>query len=109
MPRGQASDVGAKTVNKNGYEQIKTKDGWIGTHVFLMEEKLGRRLGSGERVRFIDGDRTNLCIDNLEVYYLKSGSLRRQLSSLDERIRELQAQRAYVQAQLDKTEASSKL
>lgn len=108
MPRGSASELGTKTINQNGYEQTKTEDGWIGTHVLMMQEHLGRKLTANERVRFRDGDRRNLSFDNLELSYLRTGNYRRQLAALDERIRELQAQRAFIQEQLDNIEAASK-
>jgi hypothetical protein len=93
MPRGRASEVGDKTVNQNGYEQTKTEDGWVGTHILVMEESLGRRLGKHERVRFKDGDRTNFKLDNLELYVLKQGSLHRRLAVVEANIRELEAER----------------
>jgi hypothetical protein len=108
MPRGSASDIGTKTVNKNGYEQTKTEDGWVGSHILIMEAFLGRKLNASERVRFLDGDRSNLTLENLEVVYPQTGSLRRKLAALDERIRELQAQRDYYQQQMDSAEAVSK-
>jgi hypothetical protein len=107
MPRGTASEIGSKTVNRNGYEQVKTEDGWVGTHVLMMESTLGRKLKGSERVRFIDGDRSNLVIGNLEIYYLKSGSTRRKLAAVKDRIRELQAERDYLEAILDDIETTN--
>lgn len=47
-----------------------------------MEQKLGRPLEKGERVRFKDGDRTNLTVDNLEVVNRQARSIRSQLAKL---------------------------
>lgn len=93
MPRGRASEIGDRTTNQNGYEQIKTEDGWIGLHVHVMQEHLGRKLGKSERVRFIDGDRKNCSLSNLEVFVLKSGSLQRRLAVVEENIREAMQER----------------
>lgn len=104
MPRGKASEVGDRTVNQNGYEQIKTEDGWVGTHVHLMQKHLGRILAKHERVRFKDGDRTNLHIDNLEIYVLRSGSLQRKLAKVEANIQELEAERDWIIKQLKEKE-----
>lgn len=97
MPRGQASKAGDRTVNRNGYDHTKTDDrGWVGTHVLIMEEHLGRRLGASERVRFKTQDIGNLHLDNLEVYVVGTSSLRRQEAALEERIREMTAQLAQI-------------
>lgn len=93
MPRGKASEIGDRTVNANGYEQIKTEEGWIGLHVHVMQEHLGRQLSKTERVRFKDGDRTNFALDNLEIYILKGGSAQRRLAVVEDKIRELLAEK----------------
>jgi GTP-dependent phosphoenolpyruvate carboxykinase len=68
MPRGVASPPGTITVNANGYSQTKTEDrGWVATHTLILERKLGRRLISGERAVFVDGDRANLKPSNIEL------------------------------------------
>jgi hypothetical protein len=94
MPRGQAAEVGSTFVNKNGYEHTKTEDrGFIGTHILKMEEFLGRRLEKGEFVKFIDGDRSNLDLSNLELRTRgdrKSPQAR--LAELEARIEDLQAE-----------------
>lgn len=99
MPRGQASKPGDKTVNRNGYEHTKTEDrGWIGSHVLAMEEFLGRRLGSNERVRFKTQNIKDFHPDNLELYVVGTSSLRRQAATLEERIRELKTQLEQIKA-----------
>lgn len=65
MPRGEKSPVGTVIVNVNGYSQTKTEEGWKGTHIIILEEKLGRKLRSGERAKFVDGDKSNLSPDNI--------------------------------------------
>lgn len=99
MPRGKAAQVGDKTINRNGYEHTKTADrGWVGTHILVMEEHLGRTLNDNERVRFKTQDTTNFGLDNLELYYTGTASLRKQEAVLEERIRELQEQLRRVKA-----------
>lgn len=106
MPRGQASELGAVTVNKNGYTQVKTERGWIPQHVLTMEAHLGRQLGKGERVRFKNGDRTNWNLDNLELYVVGTTSTsRKRIFDLKARIEELTAQLRYEEEQLAKAEA----
>lgn len=93
MPRGSAAVVGDTFVNQNGYHHTKTEEGWKATHVLKMEEKLGRPLAPNEFVKFIDNDRTNLDIDNLELRTRgdrKSPQAR--LAQLESRIEELQAE-----------------
>jgi len=80
MPRGKISPPGSITINANGYSQTKIENGkWIGTHVLILEEKLGRKLRAGERALFKDGDKTNLDPDNIILgeSYSKSSVLAR--------------------------------
>ena len=65
MPRGKPSPVGSVIINANGYSQTKTEEGWKGTHVVVLEEKLGRKLRANEKATFKDGNKTNLDPDNI--------------------------------------------
>lgn len=65
MPK--RSKVGDTNISANGYSYTKTEQGWRLTHHLIAEEKLGRPLHEGERVYFVDNDRTNLDPDNVEV------------------------------------------
>lgn len=86
--------MGSTFINKNGYHHTKTEDrGFVATHTLLMEEKLGRRLASNEFVKFIDNDRSNVTIDNLELRTRgDSKSPQARLATLESRIEELQAE-----------------
>lgn len=50
----------------NGYMLIKTKDGWEYLSKYLLRHK-GIQVADGEQTVFLDGDRTNYDIDNLDV------------------------------------------
>ena len=68
MARGTAAKVGDRFTNANGYTYEKTEDrSWVGVHILIAEEKLGRKLREGERASFVDGDRSNLNPDNIVV------------------------------------------
>lgn len=95
MPRGRASDIGARTVNQNGYAIVKTEEGWVPEHVLNMEEHLGRKLGRGERVRFKDGNRSNTAIENLEITYINHASTHKRVAQLRARIADLQDELKY--------------
>jgi hypothetical protein len=56
-----------------------------------MEQKLGRDLQPNERVRFRDGDRKNLVIDNLEVCVNGKKSLAAQRARLETKLEQIQA------------------
>src|ERR1700744_2958939 len=102
MPRGASAPVGATFTNQNGYHHTKTEDrGFVATHILLMEEKLGRRLAKGEVFKFIDNDRTNLVISNLELRTRgdrKSPQAR--LAAIEARIEELQAEAEELRQQI---------
>jgi hypothetical protein len=92
MPRGRPSKVGDVTVNANGYSQTKTETGWVGTHQLVLEEKLGRKLLPGERAIFIDGDRTNLHPDNIDLNKSSvSQSIKAKIAKLQSEIEDRQA------------------
>jgi len=60
--------------NREGYLQINCKDhpdadsyGYVFVHRLFAEIKFGRKILSNEEVHHIDGDPTNMRLDNLEV------------------------------------------
>jgi hypothetical protein len=101
MPRGEPAPVGATFVNQNGYHHTKTEEGWKATHVLNMEAKLGRKLESNEFVKFIDGNRSNFDISNLELRTRgdkKSPAAR--IAAIDAQIEELQAEKEALLAKV---------
>jgi hypothetical protein len=98
--RGSRSEVGETKVSKNGYHYTKTEERWRLTHHIIAEENLGRELNDNERVVFVDGDRTNLDPDNIEVRRKNTASLRKREAHLVARIQELQAELENVRDQI---------
>ena len=94
MPKGVAAAIGDTFINQNGYHHTKTETGWRATHVINMEEKLGHPLLPHEYVKFVDGDRSNYGIDNLELRTRgdRKGPQSR-IDAIDAQIEELQAER----------------
>jgi hypothetical protein len=93
VARGRNAKVGATRISNNGYHYTKCEEGWRLTHHIIAEKLLGRKLQPGERVTFEDNDRTNFKPANIKVARTGGSSLERRLAALDDRIRELQAQR----------------
>lgn len=89
---GKKAKVGATRVAPNGYHYTKTTEGWIGTHRLVMEKKLGRKLREGERVTFLDNDRTNMDPDNLELTVAKKGSVDKRIARVESKIEDLQGE-----------------
>ena len=85
MARGRKANIGDKRTAPNGYQYIRTVKGWELTHRLVIEEERGAPVGSDERVRFIDGNRTNLAPENLEVYTVKKGSVDKRIARLEVR------------------------
>lgn len=92
MARGQKSEVGETRTAPNGYHYTRTDAGWELTHRLIIEDRLGRKLTPEERVRFVDGDRSNRDPDNLVVYEIREASRNRKRARIEARIEELQAQ-----------------
>jgi len=100
MPRGEKSPVGTVIINKNGYSQTKTEEGWKGTHIIILEEKLGRKLLAGERAKFVDGDKSNLHPDNIVLadpsnarsIHAKIAKLQAEVDDRLQRIKDLKSQ-----------------
>ena len=93
MPRGQKAEVGATRVAPNGYHYTKSDEyNWRLTHHIVMEEKLGRKLLPHERVLFMDGDRSNIEEDNLEIRETKGVVNAKKI--------EIRTKIAYLEAQL---------
>ncbi len=83
MARGRKANIGDKRVAANGYQYIRTTKGWELTHRLVIEEERGTPVGSDERVRFVDGDRTNLAAENLEVYTVRKASADTRIARLE--------------------------
>tara|TARA_R100000656_G_scaffold110240_1_gene82294 strand:+ start:174 stop:476 length:303 start_codon:yes stop_codon:yes gene_type:complete len=93
MPRGQRADIGSTRIAPNGYHYTKSDEyNWRLTHHIVAEENLDRRLLPHERVRFVDGDRTNISADNLEVVETKGGVKAKKI--------EIRTKIAYLEAEL---------
>lgn len=90
--RGKTSKIGDTRTSPNGYHYTRTADKWELTHRLIAEEQLGRPLKDNERVRFLDGDRTNLAPDNIAVYETKPQGPNRRRAQLEAKIAELQAE-----------------
>ena len=87
--RGQKSSPGDTRIAKNKYHYTCTPDGWVLTHRMLVELDMGRSLNGDERVKFLDGDRTNLDLSNLKVYRVRQKTRQQRISRLESRIEEL--------------------
>jgi hypothetical protein len=64
--------IGTERVSKDGYLERKTNDGlplqkrWRAVHLLVWEDANGP-IPSGHKVSFKDGDKRNVCLDNLEL------------------------------------------
>ena len=62
-------EIGSTRIhNKSGYVFIKTEDGWIFQHRYVMEQVLNRKLLITEVVHHIDHNPHNNKIENLMLF-----------------------------------------
>lgn len=92
MARGRASQVGDTRTSPNGYHYTRTEAGWQLTGRLVAAEKLGRDLKDNERIRYVNGDRTDLSPTNIEVYETRERSKAARRARIMARIEELQAE-----------------
>jgi hypothetical protein len=92
VARGKQATIGDERTSQNGYQYVKTPQGWRLKHQIILEEKLGRPLAENERCRFNDGNRNNLDPDNLTVYRKASQTTGKRKAWLEAKIEELQAE-----------------
>lgn len=64
--------IGASHNAGGGYLRVKTTDGWIPEHRYVLEQKLGRKLEAHERVHHMNGNRSDNRPENLELWKVKS-------------------------------------
>lgn len=104
MPRGQKAEVGATRVAKNGYHYTKIQDGsWKLTHWITAEKVLGRELHDDEMVQFVEPKYKKDPYDPKGVRVIKkrTSSLRKRKAQIEARIKELQAELASINSQLN--------
>ena len=64
----KSQPIGKTRLTQAGYIEIKTNDGWMLHHRFVMENILGRKLLKIENVHHKNGIRSDNSIDNLELW-----------------------------------------
>jgi len=101
MAKGRKAQIGDKNVSANGYHYTRTADGWVFDHHLIAEEKLGRKVSENERVRFVDGDRSNLHPDNVEIIKKGKANLRRRKAQIEARISELQGELKALEEEIE--------
>lgn len=65
--RGRPRAEHDRKVTKDGYVLVRTEKGWEYEQRVVMARALGRPLRRGERVRWLNGDRTDNRAENLEL------------------------------------------
>ena len=84
--------MGDTRTSRNGYQYTRTETRWELSHRLVAERKLGHTIGADERVRFIDGDRTNLSPDNLEVHKVKAKTNDKRIAELEAKVEDIEAE-----------------
>ncbi len=65
--KSRSLPIGSKSIKRSGYVEIKTAEGWIREHVYVMEKHINRKLESNEVVHHIDEIKGNNDINNLQL------------------------------------------
>ena len=73
---------------RDGYLVEKTENGFEFVHVLLYKQHHGE-IPSGKFVRFIDGNRQNICVDNLMLIDRKAHMLQNSIQNLPEPIKQV--------------------
>jgi hypothetical protein len=94
MGKGTGAEDGTTYVAKNGYHYTKANGKYRLTHHLIAEQILGRPLQPKERVKFVDGDRTNFDPSNISASPQAKKSTRARIAALE-------AQRDEIDAELD--------
>ena len=94
MTRGQAVEIGATRIAKNGYHYTKVEDEkgkphWKLTHWIVAEQMLGRPLRPDDKVTFI-GSKSDLSPSNIKIKKKALPPLDRRINTLKDRIADLQ-------------------
>lgn len=63
--------LGSIGKHRSGYLLIKTINGWVMQHRFVMEQQLGRKLEPHERIHHKNGNRADNRLENLELWKIK--------------------------------------
>lgn len=93
---GKRANDGDERVAPNGYRYRRVSGKWVLVHHIVAVKKLGRQLLPSEGAYFVDGDRTNFSPDNVGIRVKGGGKQRARLAAIEERIRELEAEREII-------------
>lgn len=102
---GKQAQDGDEYTSANGYRYRRVSGKWVLVHHLIAAEKLGRCLLPNEGAYFADGDRTNFEPSNIGIR-IKGGSKQlSRLAAVEERIRELEAERDLILKDLEVKQA----
>jgi hypothetical protein len=104
---GKQAHDGDEYTSQNGYRYRRVLGKWISVHILVAEEQLGRKLQPNESAYFKDGDRTNLAATNIGIRIKGGGKSHARLAAIEERIRELEAERELILKDLEASKARS--
>lgn len=100
---GKVRNDGDEYTSQNGYRYRRVSGKWIAVHILVAEEGLGRKLRPNESAYFQDGNRANLAANNIGVRIKGGGKHRSRLAAIEERIRELEAERELLLKDLEES------
>lgn len=102
MPRGKASPVGTERTAQNGYIYVRVAErGWVLKHWLIAEGVLGRLIDSNvESVKFLDGNKNNFDVHNLQVTPKVNKSLRARIAALEAKISDLREKKILLEEEL---------
>lgn len=80
--------IGYERICKDGYVEVKTEKGFCLKHRHIWSNTFGE-IPKGANVQFIDGNRHNLSLDNLELVVKSENMRRNTIHNLPEELKEL--------------------
>ncbi len=102
----QTRELGSRRLTKDGYIEVKTKNGFELLHRVIWRENGGRPVLKSEALIFVDGNKENCTLENLRIESRRSMLDKVRIQNMPEELKKVVAIKARITRLINEGESS---